>query len=197
MQGPSATQLVFVAGAFKEQAAIENVVRELKALGLRGDDIGVGGLGASAERARTLAADLEIRPDIDPEDPLAGAPGLASASSGAASIDRGAAIGGAAGGAVGLGISFIPAISTLIAADPASRVLADVLLFFILGALAGATLGGALAPQLSTHAGFRIVDELEHGALAVVAKAAPDQAAAVTTSLATAGGLHVLRVPGE
>ena len=182
MQGPSATPPVYIACAFKDQTAIENVVRELQALGLRGADIGVGGLGANAERAQSLAAELGIRSDVDPEDPLAGAPGLASASSGAVSIDHGAAIGGAAGAAAGLALSFFPAIS---------------IVFFILGALAGATLGGALAPQRSTHAGFRIVDELEHGALAVVAITDSERAATVKTSFATAGGLHVLRVPGE
>ena len=137
-----------------------------------------------------------MRSDVDPEDPLAGAPGLASAAGGAVAIDRGGVIGGLIGAVAGLLIGFIPGIH-LVQTDPSRQMLADALLLFILGALAGATLGGALAPQRSSHAGFRIVDELEHGALAVVASLDAKQAPDVIRTLTAAGGLHVIRVPDE
>jgi hypothetical protein len=196
MQGPLSTPPVFVACAFKDPAAIESAVRELLASGVNASDIGLGGLGAHAEPARTLAAELGVRPDVDPEDPLAGAPGLASADRGAIAIDRGGVIGGLIGAVAGLIVGFIPGIH-IVQTDPSYRVLADALLFFILGALAGATLGGALAPQRSSHAGFRIVDELEHGALAVVVSLDAAQAAEALRLLTAAGGLHVIRVPQE
>jgi hypothetical protein len=187
---------VFVACAFKDQAATENAVRELLASGVAADDISLGGFGAHAEHAKTLAAELGVRAGIDPDDPLAGAPGLASADSGAFAIDRGGVIGGLIGAVTGLIVGLFPGIH-LVPADPSYRLLASALLLFILGALAGATLGGALAPQRSSHAGFRIVDELEHGGLAVVASLDAARAGDVANMLTAAGGLHVMRVPEE
>jgi hypothetical protein len=196
MQGPPSTSLVFVACAFKDPAATESAVKELLASGVDAADIGLGGLGVQAQQAKALAAELGVRPDIDPEDPLAGAPGLASAARGAVAIDRGGIIGGLIGAVTGLVVGFIPGIH-LVPTSLSNHVLADALLLFILGALAGATLGGAFAPQRSSHTGFRIVDELEHGALAVVASLDAARAADVTQLLNAAGGLHVLRVPEE
>jgi hypothetical protein len=196
MQGPLSTPPVFVACAFKDPAATENAVRELLAAGVGADAIGLGGLGAHAEQARTLATGLGVRADVDPEDPLAGAPGLASASSGSLAIDRGGVLGGLIGAVAGLIVGFIPGIH-LIQTDPSNRMLADALLLFIVGALAGATLGGALAPQRSSHAGFRIVDELEHGGLTVVASVDAERAPIAVRLLNDAGGLHVMRVPEE
>jgi hypothetical protein len=196
MQAPLSAPSVFVACAFKDQAATENAVRELLASGVAADDISLGGLGAHAEHAKTLAAELGVRAGIDPDDPLAGAPGLASADSGAFAIDRGGVIGGLIGAVTGLIVGLFPGIH-LVPADPSYRLLASALLLFILGALAGATLGGALAPQRSSHAGFRIVDELEHGGLAVVASLDAARAGDVANMLTAAGGLHVMRVPEE
>jgi hypothetical protein len=196
MQAPLSSPSVFVACAFKDRAATEIAVRELLVSGVDAGDISLGGLGAHAELARALAAELGVHAGIDPDDPLAGAPGLASAESGAFAIDRGGVIGGLVGAVAGLIVGLIPGIH-LVPADPSYRVLASALLLFILGALAGATLGGALAPQRSSHAGFRIVDELEHGALAVVASLDAARADDAAHLLTAAGGLHVIRVPEE
>lgn len=196
MQGPLSPPPVFIACAFKDPDATRSAVRELLASGVSADEIGLGGLGAHAEPARMLATELGVRFDVDPEDPLAGAPGLASAALGARAVDRGGVIGGLIGAVAGLLIGLIPGVQ-LVQTGASFQPLASALLFFVLGALAGATLGGALAPQRSSHAGFRIVDELEHGALAVVVSLDADRAADVTRSLEVAGGLHVMRVPEE
>jgi hypothetical protein len=95
-----------------------------------------------------------------------------------------------AGAVVGL----IPNLN-FIAVDAHWRILYDALLFFMIGALAGATLGGAFAPQRSSHAAFRIIDEIERGGFVVVVTLDPETATSARDLLTAHGGLHVLHVP--
>jgi hypothetical protein len=195
MQGPSPTTPVFVACAFKDVAAAESAVRSLLASGVAPADVAIGAAGSARLIAGQLAHDLGVRDDVDPDDPLAGAPGLASAAIGASSINRGAVIGALVGVLAGFALAFIPNVH-VIAVDAHYHTLATVLLCFIVGSLAGATLGSALAPQRSTHAAFRIVDEIEHHGFAVVATLDSATAPAASELLTVGGGLHVMSVSG-
>jgi hypothetical protein len=193
MQAPS-PEPVFVACALADAEAARNAIRAVLASGVAASDISVGAPPHAKDEADALAAEFGIRHDIEADDPLAGAPGLASAAAGADSINRGAVIGAFAGAVVGLALTYVPRID-IIPVAPQYRLLAYVLLFFIVGALAGATLGSALAPQRSTHAAFRIVDEVEHHGFALVARLDSATATAVAEALTANGGLHVMSVP--
>ena len=194
MHDPSVAQQTFVACAFKDRESAADGLRALSAIGVAPARIGTGAIGAHRADAQALAAEFGVRSDVDGEDPLAGVPGLASAAQAAASVNHGALVGGAIGAFVGLAVSFLPGLPVA-AIEPQFRAPAGVLLCFIIGALAGATLGGAFAPQRSTHAAFRIVDEIEHGGIAVVVQADAANANAVQEALTAAHGLHAARVP--
>jgi len=194
MHDPSVAQQTFVACAFKDRESAAAGLRALLAAGIAPAHIGVGAIGAHRAEAQALAAELGVRSDVDGEDPLAGVPGLASAAQAAASVNHGALIGAALGAFAGVAVSFVPGVPVA-ALEPQFRAPAAVLLSFIIGALAGATLGGAFAPQRSTHAAFRIVDEIEHGGIAVVVQTDPATANAVEEALTAAHGLHAMRVP--
>lgn len=175
---------------------MESAIRELLGSGIAPSSIAIGAAGSARLSAAELGDGLGVRADLDPDDPLAGAPGLASASIGSDGINRGAIIGAIIGILAGTFVGFIPSVQ-LVVVDPNFRVLASALLGVIVGSLAGATLGGALAPQRSTHAAFRIVDEIEHHGFAVVAALDAATAPAAIALLTAGGGLHVLSVPGE
>ena len=196
MQAPSSDPPVFVACAFKDAETAEAAVRSLLAVGVTEREISIGAAGALKQTAADIATRFGIGDDVDADDPLAGAPGLASAAAGGASIDRGGIIGAFAGTAAGLALSFVHRVD-IIPVGTHYRALAYALLFLIIGALAGATLGGALAPQRSTHAAFRIVDEVEHKGFALVARIDAARAPAAAQTLEAGGGLHVMSVPAS
>ncbi|MBV8365440.1 MAG: hypothetical protein JO194_02975 [Candidatus Eremiobacteraeota bacterium] len=193
MQAPSPAP-VFVACAVADEDAAKNAIQALLAAGVAPADISIGAPRQANDAADALAAEFGIRHDIEADDPLAGAPGLASAEVGSASINRGALIGAFAGAALGLALGAFTRLD-IIPVGPTYRVLVYALVFFIVGALAGATLGGALAPQRSTHAAFRIVDEIEHHGFALVAHLDGASAPAASEALNAHGGLHVMSVP--
>ena len=194
MHDPLLAPRTFVACAFKDRDSAAAGLQSLLDLGVTPPQIGIGAIGAHRSDAEALGMQFGVRSDVDGEDPLAGAPGLASAAESAASISHGALIGGAIGAFAGAVLSFVPGVP-IVSIEPHYRALAGVFLFFILAALAGATLGGAFAPQRSTHAAFRIVDEIEHGGLAVVVTADAANAQAVQEALTAASGLHAMSIP--
>ena len=196
MQSPSPSPLVFVACAFTDAPAAQAGVRSLLDSGVAPAEVAIGAVGSARPAATQLAHELGIADDVDPADPLAGAPGLASAALGARNVDRGGVVGALVGALAGAAISLFPSLGVL-PLDPHYRLIGGALLFLVVGALAGATLGGALAPQRSTHIAFRIVDEIEHHGFAVVARLDAARAAAAAQNLEGAGGLHVIRVPED
>jgi hypothetical protein len=187
---------VFVACAVADAEAARNAIRALLATGVAPADISVGAPPHGKDAADALAAEFAIRHDIEADDPLAGAPGLASAAAGTESINRGAVIGSFCGVVVGLALALVPHID-IMPVLPQHRAVAYALLFFVVGALAGATLGGALAPQRSTHAAFRIVDEVEHRGFALVARVDGPTAPLAAQALEVTGGLHVISAPSS
>ena len=194
MHDPSLAPPTFVACAFKDRESAAAALQALLGAGVASSQLGTGAIGAHRADAQALGAQFGVRSDVDGEDPLAGAPGLASAAGAAASVNQGALIGGSVGTLAGAALAFVPGFP-IVTIEPQYRAFASILLFFILGALGGATLGGAFAPQRSTHAAFRIVDEIEHGGVAVVAVVDAASAPSVEEALAAAKGLHITRVP--
>ncbi|MDQ2817145.1 MAG: hypothetical protein M3T49_02885, partial [Candidatus Eremiobacteraeota bacterium] len=140
-----------------------------------------------------LAGESGARCDVDPADPLRGMPGLEPPDS-RGGVDRGAALGGVAGALAGLALGLSP-VAGVVPVAPSMRLLADCLLLFVLGMIAGAVLGGALGPQASKHAGFRLIDEMEDGAVVVIAKAPPQLVDASERALRAAGCRQLLRLP--
>jgi len=76
--------------------------------------------------------------------------------------------------------------------------LADGFLFFALGAIVGAVLGGALGPQLSTHAGFRLIDAMQEDSIAVVIDELSDEVLdPARRAMTDGGGLHIICLPSR
>ncbi len=187
---------MFVACAARDRATAHAALCALLALGVAPSAVGLGAQPSGAEDVSVLAAEFGVRSDIDPIDPLAGAPGLASAADAAAGINLGGVMGGLMGAAAGLVVAYVPNF-TLVDTDPHYRVLADVLLCFVLGALAGATLGSGLSPQRSTHAAYRIADEIEHHGIALVVVADAASADGIVSCLRESGGVDTIRIPAS
>jgi hypothetical protein len=62
---------------------------------------------------------------------------------------------------------------------PDQAPLIDGLLFFVAGGISGAVLGGAFGLQRSTHAGFRLVDGMAEGSIALLVTCPRAQSAAL------------------
>ncbi len=146
-------------------------------------------------RAEALAAETSVTTDLDPEDPLAGAPGLSSGAAASEGSDKGGVTGALVGALVGLGVGLTPLGSIVGVAKPLQPV-ADAMLFLALGGIAGAALGNAFGPQRSTHAGFRLVDAMEDGGIGLVVTMDEDRAGDVVKILEGEGATEVTRVAG-
>jgi hypothetical protein len=150
------------------------------------------GIGASdRERATRIAQAAGIDRTLEPSDPLGGIPGLASGEAAAAGVNNGAVAGGTVGGIAGIAVGFSSA-GALLPADGAMRVLAWALLLFAVGVAIGGVLGGAFGSRPSTHAGFRLIDAMEEGGLALVATIDGSQVDAVKQQLEAGGAADVV-----
>jgi hypothetical protein len=162
-------------------------------------DAGVGHgairLGGNASSgAAQLGSELGIAADIDPSDPLKGAPGLDARAEAGLGIDRGGAIGGAVGAAAGAALG-LSRWAGVVPVAPAYRMAADIMLLLAVGIIAGAALGGALGPRRSTHAGFALIDAMEEGHVAVVVCAPAVSAPLVYNVMEEAGAESIVRLP--
>lgn len=161
-------------------AADDVVVGDLVAA-LRGSPIEVRSIRLGArDRARVeaIAAVHGVASDLAPDDPLAGAPGLGTQADHRVRIDKGGVIGALAGAAIGVALGFSP-LGRFVTMAPDQAPLIDGLLFFVAGGISGAVLGGAFGQQLSTHAGFRLVDGMDEGSIAVLVACAREGASGV------------------
>jgi hypothetical protein len=163
---------VIVAGLAADETATGNLIAALRAADIELRAIHVG--AADRARAQALAAAHQVQADIAPGDPLAGAPGLGDAAGHRARIDRGGMTGALVGAAVGAAFGMLP-IGRFITTIPEQAPLIDGLLFFVAGGISGAVLGGAFGRQLSTHAGFRLIDGMDEGSIAVIVNCAHAQ----------------------
>jgi hypothetical protein len=108
-------------------------------------------------------------------------------------MDRGGVIGGAIGAATGCVLAATPA-GNIVAAPAHLQLIADAGLFFVLGVIIGSVLGAALAPQPSTHAGFRLIDGMQDGAYALIVIAPAQHHEDLRRALEAAGAAGITSV---
>jgi hypothetical protein len=165
-----------VAGLAVDDAAVADLVAALRASTEELRTIRVG--ARDRARAEAIAAAHGVAADVATDDPLAGAPGLGTQADHRLRIDKGGVIGALAGAAIGTALGFLPA-GRFITMVPDQAPLIDGLLFFVAGGISGAVLGGAFGQQLSTHAGFRLIDGMDEGSIAVIVSCVHDRASAI------------------
>jgi hypothetical protein len=168
-------------------AAIERALRE----GLAPQDLHVG--AEAAERASEIARRTGAQADLAAEDPFRGLRGYADASVARRAMDRAGLWGAAIGAFGGLLLSRGPVGRAIPVTGPLQP-LADILTFFVFGLFIGSILGGALAPQPSVHAAFRLIDGMHDGALALVAVAPAARQDEIARLLEDAGGTGTTRL---
>ena len=176
---------------YQSDEALDAAATKLLDLGIEARDIHVG--AADDERARQAAQRTGVRADIAADDPLEGLLGHEPGSDARAAMDRGGLIGAVAGALFGIVIGFTPA-GAAVAMTRVPLLLANALLYFVLGAIIGSVLAAALAPQPSTHAGFRLIDGMQDGALALIVVAPRDRLDELERAMESAGGSGSTRV---
>ncbi|HEY7980233.1 MAG TPA: hypothetical protein VID19_02020 [Candidatus Eremiobacteraceae bacterium] len=169
-----------VAGLAADEAAVAVIVAALREAGIDPHAIRVGALDQN--RAEAIAQANGVRTGIDPDDPLAGAPGLGGATDHRRRVDRGGVIGAIAGALLGVALGMLPA-GRFLASFPDQAPLIDGLLFFVAGGISGAVLGGAFGLQRSTHSGFRLIDGMAEGSIALLVWSVRPQSTAVRAVL--------------
>lgn len=182
---------MIVACYFESDEAADRGARALLAAGIPDASIRIGAV--LGERASAIARNLGIGSGVDPSDPLAGVAGLAAELTSRGAIDRGAALGAAVGLAAGVAIGLSP-YAAFVPVAPTQRVVADALLLFALGAVAGGAFGNAFGPRRSTHVGYRIVDGMADGGIGMLVSVPSEGADAVAALLEAAGARDLLRV---
>ena len=178
-----------VAGLVANEEAAASLIAALCASGIEPRAIRVG--AADQTRAQALANIHGVNSGLAFDDPLAGAPGMANAVDQRRAVDRGGMIGALVGAVAGAVLGLFP-LGQFIVVDPGWTPLADALLLFVVGGISGAVLGGAFGPRLSTHAGFRLIDGMEEGSIAVAATTKQPQIVSVRAVFDTAGAADVI-----
>jgi hypothetical protein len=169
-----------VAGLAADESAVADLVAALREAGIEPHSIRIG--AADPTRAEAIAHAHDVRNAVDPDDPLAGAPGLGDAADHRRRIDRGGIVGAIAGAVIGTALGTLPA-GRFLASYPDQAPLIDGLLFFVAGGISGAVLGGAFGLQRSTHAGFRLIDGMAEGSVALLVTCPPAQSTALRAIL--------------
>jgi len=174
--------------AFASDDAIVAAMRKLSGDGM----VSAWRVGAvDKERAARIALAAGAENDLDPLDPFAGVPGVASGPDASDGVNRGAVIGGVAGALAGLAAG-PTSIGALMPVDPPLRTLAASLLFFAVGVAAGGVLGGAFGKRPSTHAGFQLIDAMEAGSVAAVGSIEPARIDDVRRVLGEGGAAEIV-----
>lgn len=176
---------------YATEDALAAAVVELGKNGVVAQDIRVG--ARDPLRARSAGERCGIRADLSSDDPLADLGDSEQGDKTRPAIDKAGVLGAFIGALVGFGLGLTPARS-LMPVPAYAATLALSLFFFVLGAIAGSVIGGAFAPQPSTHAGFRLIDGMEEGGLAVIVQTTRSQLDAVQTLLETAGATGITRL---
>ncbi len=151
-------------------------------------------VGAADENQATAAAQrLGIVADLLADDPLRGLIEPHTEAETRAAVDKAGVVGAALGAALGIAIGLSPA-GRFVTAPPGVLVMANAGLYFVLGAITGSVLGAALAPQPSTHVGFRLIDGMQEGSYALIAVAPRDRHDSLQRALEAAGGSGITRI---
>ncbi len=180
-----------VAGLAGDEPSAERIVAAIIATGIDAPSVSI--FATADDRATSLAGRLGAGIGRSADDPLAGAPGLEGAAEQRARVDRGAAWGAACGLAIGVALGLMPA-GRFLSVSPDLMLVADALFFFVIGIVAGAVLGSAFGPRLSTHVGYRLIDGMQEGRIAIVARCARAQADSASSAMTAAGAADVIVV---
>lgn len=179
-----------IACTFADDGAAIAAMQRLAASGA----VGAWRVGAAdPARAQSIAQAAGAAADLDPADPLAGLGDLVSPASAGTGINMGAAIGGAVGVLGGLAAGET-AIASIVPVETSLRPLAATLLFFAVGTAVGAVLGSAFGRRPSTHAGFRLIDGMEAGHVALVGTIEDANVDGAREALAAAGAEDLIVV---
>lgn len=188
----SDTNHATVGCAFASEEAAIAAMRVLSAVGA----VSVWRVGATdRERAQRVALASNGSADLDPADPLSGAPGLASGSAASSGVNMGALAGGAIGAGSGLAVGFT-SLGSIVPVDAGARPLATALLLFAIGVAVGGVWGSAFGKRSSTHAGFRLIDAMEAGDIALVGVVNEGQAIEAQRLLAENGAADIVLIAG-
>jgi hypothetical protein len=171
--------------------ALDAAVAHLLHNGIEADALHVG--AADQLRAAAAASRNGIRADIEADDPLRDLlpPDREGAARGA--VDRAGILGAALGALAGVALGNTAAGGLLAVAHEA-RLLANIALYLVLGAIVGSVMGAAFAPQPSTHVGFRLIDGMQDGALALIVSAPRARLDELHKALERCGGTGITRV---
>jgi hypothetical protein len=108
-------------------------------------------------------------------------------------VDRAGILGAALGALAGVALGLTP-VGGLLAVPHEVRLLANIALYLVLGVIVGSVLGAAFAPQPSTHVGFRLIDGMQDGALALIVSAPRARLDELHKALERCGGAGITRV---
>jgi uncharacterized membrane protein YeaQ/YmgE (transglycosylase-associated protein family) len=176
--------------AYRDDALVDAVATQVLGLGFAPHDIHVG--AAQLERAQAAAARTGVTGGVDPDDPLKGFIAAGREKNAREMMDRAGVLGGLLGAFAGCALSFTSAGMLVPVAEP-ERMLANIALYFVLGAIVGSVLGAALSPQPSTLVGFRLIDAMQEGALVLIVCAPRARLDELERVLVKAGGTGVTR----
>lgn len=176
---------------YRSEEALDVAATRLLGLGLTADALHLG--AADTERAQATAGRIGIRADLLPEDPFQDVIAPGQNDDARAALDRAGMIGGLLGAGVGVAIAFTPA-GSLLNVPPAALLFANAGLYFVLGAIVGSVLGAALAPQPSTHIGFRLIDGMQEGSYALIVIAPRHKLDEVQQVLEASEGTGITRI---
>jgi len=176
---------------YRSDDALDAATEQLLGLGLTADTLHVG--ASDAGRAQTVALRTGIRADVEPEDPLRALVDVATEGTARAAVDRAGVAGAIIGAVAGLGLSFTK-VGSAIPVMHGALVVANMGLYFVLGAIVGSVLGAALTPQPSTHVGFRLIDGMQEGNYALIVVAPRERHDELQAVLEAAGGTGITRV---
>ncbi len=189
--GPPTLNAGAIGCVYQSDEALDAAVAQLRQDGFDAYALHVG--AADGLRAAAAASRNGIQADVDADDPLRDLlpPDQEGAARGA--VDRAGILGAALGALAGVALSMSP-VGGLLAVPHEARMLANIALYLVLGAIVGSVLGAAFAPQPSTHVGFRLIDGMQDGAFALIVSAPRARLDELHKALERCGGTGITRV---
>lgn len=175
---------------YRDEEGLDAAVARALSFGVAADALHVG--ATDTQRAQAAAQRNGIRADVQADDPLRNLVPLDLDETARGAVDRAGILGAALGAAAGVAISLTP-VGGLVAVPHDARMLANIGLYLALGAIVGSVLGAAFAPQPSTHAGFRLIDGMQDGALALIVVAQRNRFDELQRLLEDGGGTGITR----